>query len=305
VWVRLRLAGARTSLRGVLRLMREDQLLAPQRQPQPVEPKRHEGTILAERPNQMWGIDAKAGFGVRDGQAPFLAMIDHCSACRLGIHVTRCGTRFEALELVRQAVREPFGGFAQGIALGVKLRHDHGSQFLSDDLQREIRFLDLESSPGFVRKPEGNGCIERFFRTLKEQLLWVRHFETLEELAEALEEFRQRYGEDRLIERLHFQSPRKLIRPCLPSSLLHDDNSRNCPRNRGRYNGRLRDACPNANWFANLAEAKERVEEWRKQCNSEEPNRTLKNVLFRDKAHAEPEGYGLIFVIDWNICATS
>lgn len=61
VWARLRLAGVRTSLRRVLRLMRQHELLAPQRQPQPVEPKRHEGTILAERPNRMWGIDATAG----------------------------------------------------------------------------------------------------------------------------------------------------------------------------------------------------------------------------------------------------
>ncbi len=63
---------------------------------------------------------------------------------------------------------------------------------VSDDFQREIRFLGLESSPAFVCEPEGNGCIERFFRTLKEQLLWVRPFETLEELAAALQEFPQR-----------------------------------------------------------------------------------------------------------------
>ena len=34
-------------------------------------------------------------------------------------------------------------------------------------------------SPAFVRQPEGNGCIERFFRTLKEQLLWIRSFQDL------------------------------------------------------------------------------------------------------------------------------
>ena len=205
VWARLRVAGVRTSLRRVLRLMRQHQLLAPQ----PVEPKRHEGTIVAERPNQMWGIDATAGFTLRDGQVPIFARIDHCSAFCLGIHVAKRGTRFEALEPVRQAVREQFGGFSEGIALGVKLRHDHGSQFMSDDFQREIRFLGLESSPAFVREPEGNGCIERFFRTLKEQLLWVRHFESLEELAAALAEFRQRYNEQWLVEWLQFQYPRQ------------------------------------------------------------------------------------------------
>ena len=80
---------------------------------------------------------------------------------------------------------------------------------MSDDFQGEIAFLGMESSPAFVREPEGNGCIERFFRTLKEQLLWVRDFTTLEELAEALEEFRQRCNDHWLLERLSFQSPRQ------------------------------------------------------------------------------------------------
>ncbi len=202
--------------------MRQHELLAPQRQPQPVGPKRHEGTIVAERTNPMWGIDATAGFTVRDGRVAIFARIDHCSACCLGIHVARRGTRLEALEPVR---------------------HDHGSQFMSGDFQRGIRFLGLESSPAFVREPEGNGPIERFFRTLKEQLLWVRHFETLEELAEALERFRQRYNEQWLVERLRFQSPRQAhqallaLAACCTTIIL-----RAVHENRGRYShcsGRL------------------------------------------------------------------
>ncbi len=59
----------------------------------------------------------------------------------------------------------------------------------------------------FVREPEGNGCIERFFRTLKEQLLWVRHFQSVPELIRALEEFRALYNQHWLIERLGFELP--------------------------------------------------------------------------------------------------
>ena len=42
--------------------------------------------------------------------------------------------------------------------------------------------LGIEASPSFVREPEGNGVAERFIRTLKENLLWVRTFKTIEEL---------------------------------------------------------------------------------------------------------------------------
>jgi putative transposase len=41
------------------------------------------------------------------------------------------------------------------------------------------------------------------------------------------------------------------------------------------FNGRLRDECLNANWFANLAEAKEKIEAWRKEYNSERPHSSL------------------------------
>ena len=51
------------------------------------------------------------------------------------------------------------------------VRHDHGSQYLSGDFQKELRFLGIESSPAFVRASEGNGCAERFIRTLKENPL--------------------------------------------------------------------------------------------------------------------------------------
>ncbi len=61
---------------------------------------------------------------------------------------------------------------------------------MGDDFQNELAFLGIESSPAFVREPEGNGCIERFFRTLKEQLLWDRHFQSVLALVRALEEFR-------------------------------------------------------------------------------------------------------------------
>jgi hypothetical protein len=59
-----------------------------------------------------------------------------------------------------------------------------------------------------VRAPEGNGCAERFIRTLKENLLWVRHFETIEELRQALLAFRDTDNSTWLIARHGFQAPK-------------------------------------------------------------------------------------------------
>lgn len=208
IWARLRaLKGVRTSMRRVLRVMREAELLAPARQPEPVVEHPHDGTIVTDRPNVMWGTDATAAVTLLDGAATIFAAIDHCTAECVGIHAAHHGDRFEALEPVRQGVRDHFGPLGSAIADGLALRHDHGSVYLSADFQAEITFLGMTSSPAFVRQPEGNGCIERFFRTLKEQLLWVRHFSTIEDLRQALLAFKETYNREWLIARLGYRSP--------------------------------------------------------------------------------------------------
>ena len=80
-------------------------------------------------------------------------------------------------------------------------------QYVSHHFQSEIRFLGLASSPAFVREPEGNGCAERFIRVLKENLLWVRRFDTLEELRLALLAFKQTYNQSWIIERHGYKTP--------------------------------------------------------------------------------------------------
>jgi putative transposase len=206
VWARLRQTGTRTCLRRVLRLMRENDLLAPGRAGSPRGPRNHDGTIIPETVDTMWGTDLTTTF-TGEGQAAVFIAVDHCSAECVGIHAHARATRVEALEPIRQGVRQHFGGFAKDIAHGLTVRHDHGSQYMADHFQKEIRFLGIESSPAFVRAPEGNGCAERFIRTLKENRLWVRHFETIEELRLALLEFRETYNTTWLIERHGFISP--------------------------------------------------------------------------------------------------
>jgi putative transposase len=206
VWARLRCQGTRTSLRRVLRLMRENDLLAPGRVGSPRGPRSHDGTIIPETVDTMWGTDLTATF-TGEGQAAVFIAVDHFTAECVGIHASSRATRFEALEPIRQGVRRHFGAFAKDIAHGLSLRHDHGSQYMSDHFQKEIAFLGIESSPAFVRAPEGNGCAERFFRTLKENLLWVRHFETIEELRRVLLKFRETYNSTWLIRRHGYLTP--------------------------------------------------------------------------------------------------
>jgi hypothetical protein len=55
VWARLRHKGVRAWKDRVLRVMRENELLSPNRQPDARPTNPHEGRIVAEAPNQVWG----------------------------------------------------------------------------------------------------------------------------------------------------------------------------------------------------------------------------------------------------------
>jgi putative transposase len=211
-WAQLRVKGVRTSKARVLRLMREAGLLAPGRPSRTLGPRSHEGTITTERPNEMWGTDLTTTVSSGEGTAAVFVAVDHCNSECVGIHAAKEATRFEALEPIRQAVREYIGGYDHEVALGLKVRHDHGSQYVSGHFQDELRFLGIESSPAFVRAPEGNGVAERFIRTLKEQFLWVRSFQTIEELRLTLQEFRRTYNERWLVERHGHRTPAEIRR---------------------------------------------------------------------------------------------
>ncbi len=217
-WARLRAQGIRTSKLRVLRLMRQAGLLAPSRALRVLGPRAHDGTLTTERPNQLWGTDATSTVTVEDGSVTVFVAIDPCTRDGVGIHAATRATRFEAWEPIRQGVRQQFGAFSAGCATGVPVRPDHGRQYLSETVQTELRFLEMPSSPAFVRAPEGHGGAERFIRTLKAQLVWVRTFQTVEDLRLALHDWLRIDNEQWLVERHGFRSPAQVRRDFLSPS---------------------------------------------------------------------------------------
>jgi hypothetical protein len=80
VWAKLRYQGIRTSKERVRRLMREHGLQAPQRVGHRHGPKAHDGTILTERPDEMWGTDMTTTVTTGEGQVCVFVAVDHCTA---------------------------------------------------------------------------------------------------------------------------------------------------------------------------------------------------------------------------------
>ena len=207
VWARLRiLSGIRVSKDRVCRLMRENALLSPHRVRQG-SPMLHDGSIQAEAPNQMWGTDGIRIQTVEDGWVGVFAAVDHFDACCVGIHAVKIGNRFAALQPIAQGLHAEFGSTGANAGKGLKLRMDHGTQYTADDFLKQIEFWGIDRSFAFVAEPQTNGVAERFNRTLKEQAIHGRLFRNLDEVRQAVTEFRDRYNRHWRLEKLGFMSP--------------------------------------------------------------------------------------------------
>jgi hypothetical protein len=106
--------------------MRENGLQAANRPGRPRGPRSHDGTIISDTIDTMWGTDMAAGFTVEQGQVAVFVAVDRRSSECVGVHVALHGTRHEALEPVRQGVAERFGNVEKDAARGLAMRHDHG-----------------------------------------------------------------------------------------------------------------------------------------------------------------------------------
>src|SRR5437763_11209123 len=147
VWARWRYAETRTSLRRVLQLMRQNNLLAPTRVGSPRGPRNHDGTIIPDTVDVMWGTDLTTTI-TGEGQAAVFVAVDHCSAECVGIHAHPQATSFQDLEPIRTGVRQRYVGFDTARARGLAVRHDHGSQYMSHHFRRLLAGSSRSRSPG-------------------------------------------------------------------------------------------------------------------------------------------------------------
>lgn len=207
VFGRLRYVGGHHVGRNrILRLMRLHQLLSPHRTAKTMA-KAHDGRITTDAPNVRWATDGAKIWTSDDGWLWLFLAIEHWNGECLGHHVCKRGDRFAAYEPVAQAISYVFGSSSADAARGVELRHDHGSQYLTDYFQGQSRYHGFTPSFAFVGEPETNGVVERFNRTIKEQIIHGRTYRNRDELATAVTSFVLTYNREWRLEKLRYKSP--------------------------------------------------------------------------------------------------
>ena len=96
----------------------------------------------------------------------------------IGLHATPSGSRFEALEPMRQLrALNASARWAKAVAHGHASDHRDRRRVddLADDFQQEVEFFGIRKLPELrIASPKATGVAERFIRTLKENVLCVR-----------------------------------------------------------------------------------------------------------------------------------
>lgn len=207
VWARLRVRdGVRVARKRVLRIMRENNLLSPHRCRRH-DARVHDGEIVTDAPNVMWGTDGVRVFTVDDGWGWIFTAVEHWNAECVGWHVCKTGDRFAAAQPIAMGLARLYGSTAAETARGLALRMDHGTQYLSEYFTRQIAYWGIRPSYAFVEQPQTNGVAERFNRTLKEQIIHGRIYRNIDELRDAVREFVERYNAQWLVEKNGYLSP--------------------------------------------------------------------------------------------------
>ena len=169
-----------------------------------------------ERCNQMWQTDFKGDFRLMDGTRcyPLDILDDHsrfaikveakADTRGITVHFKEAFCEYGVPESVLSDNGAQFAGFKQGYTQFEKWMMNH----------------DVLPIHGRIHHPQTQGKIERFHRTMKEELLKYNQFENIADVSEKLMQWREKYNNIRPHEALGLKCPAQVY---TPSSRVYSD----------------------------------------------------------------------------------
>jgi putative transposase len=158
-----------------------------------------------ERPNQWWGIDMTKVMVNGFGWMYIVVVLDWYTKKIIGYYAGMQCRGKHWLEALDDAVN---GQFPDGVrGQGVCLMSDNGSQPTSLGFMKACRALDINQAFTSYNNPKGNADTERIFRTMKEELLWLREWSSPFVLADSLKDWVEYYNSSYLHSSLGYKAP--------------------------------------------------------------------------------------------------
>jgi len=203
--------GWRVNHKHVLRIMREESLLCHlkkrfvvkttnSRHGFPVYPNRLADLVLTA-PDQAWVADLTY-IRLRSAFVYLACILDAHSRRCVGWHLSRDMTTQLTLAALRQAIaeRHPQPGLIH--------HSDRGVQYASHDYVEQLEQIDAQISMSSVSNPYDNAKAESFFKTLKQEEVYLKEYESFADAEANLEVFiEQVYNTKRLHSSLGYVPP--------------------------------------------------------------------------------------------------
>lgn len=208
VWAYLRyVEGWAVNKKRILRLMRHHQLLVTPNLRLKAKRTSLRPKPKATAPNQWWGIDMTKVLIGAYGWVYLVIVLDWYTKKIVGHQMGLRSTARDWLEAVDQAVNRQFPQGIEGHR--VHLMSDNGCQPTSLGFMKTCRRLGIQQAFTSYNNPKGNADTERMIRTIKEECLWLREWNSPVELTEAFRVWVESYNESYLHSALGYQPPNR------------------------------------------------------------------------------------------------
>lgn len=133
----------------------------------------------ADRPRQFWGIDMTKFIVNALGWIYLVIVLDWYTKKIVGWNISLRSKTVDWKQAMDMAINREFPEGVRGA--GLKLISDNGSQPTATNFMKDMATLGIEQIFTTYDNPKGNADTERMMRTVKEEVIWLNEFETLEE----------------------------------------------------------------------------------------------------------------------------
>lgn len=164
-------------------------------------------------PNQVWSIDITY-IKLKRSHMYLTAIIDWYSRKIVGWNLSDTLGTESCIAAVNEAVT------THGVP--AIINSDQGSQFTSDEYKALLKELGVRQSMDGKSRWADNVMIERWFRSLKTELIYINEYNTPRELRSSIDWYIDTYNNKRPHEALDYDVPSKYYAACFPTHCLPD-----------------------------------------------------------------------------------
>lgn len=162
-------------------------------------------TVNVQFPNQVWSIDITY-IKMVHGHMYLTAVIDWYSRKIVGWKLSDTLSTQPVVEVVKEAVER--------CGIPAILNSDQGSQFTSDEYKRLLRDLHIRQSMDGKSRWADNVMIERWFRSLKTELIYINEFHSPRHLRTQIGQYVHLYNTLRPHQALDYATPEAVFSSC-------------------------------------------------------------------------------------------